>query len=73
MKKIILNIPAETELNRWHERSVSVDRGPLNFVLKIDEYGQRTGEEETVTLIPYACSALRISEFPLAGDYSVMR
>ncbi|MEF8846387.1 MAG: beta-L-arabinofuranosidase domain-containing protein [Bacteroidales bacterium] len=158
-----LKIPAEIELNRWHERSVSVDRGPLNFVLKIDEnwekvkntkdperygdyyyevtpespwnyglidvpeeeiqehyeiikkqntgsfpwnkentpveiktkakrikdwklynesagplpysiqYGQRTGEEETVTLIPYGCSALRISEFPLAGDYSVMR
>ncbi|MBS3777450.1 MAG: hypothetical protein KGY70_19805, partial [Bacteroidales bacterium] len=44
--------------------------GPLPYSI---QYGQRTGEEETVTLIPYGCSALRISEFPLAGDYSVMR
>lgn len=158
-----LELPAEIELNRWHEQSVSVDRGSLNFVLKIDEkwerventkdpetfgdyyyevtaaspwnyglldfpleeisanyeivrnemtsdfpwnqennpieikakakrlpewrlynnnagplpysiqYNQATGDEvETVTLIPYGCSGLRIAEFPLIGKYSIM-
>lgn len=158
-----LNIPAEIKLNRWHENSVSVDLGSLNFVLKIDEvwekvintkdpeafgphyyeitaaspwnyglvdvpeddiknryriirqenpavfpwnqenapikieakarkikdwklyygsagplpysiqWGQKVGEfDETVTLIPYGCSTLRISEFPRVGRYSVM-
>ncbi len=160
---IELNIPADIELNRWHENSVSVDRGPLNFVLKIEDewkkvkntkdpeifgdyyyevypkspwnyglidvpedeieehykitwsdnvplypwnpenspiqitmkakrmldwklynesagplpysiqWGQRTSEEEEIiTLIPYGCSNLRISEFPLVGNYTVM-
>ena len=159
-----LTLPAEIALNRWHENSVSVDRGSLNFVLKIEDewkkvqnnrdpavfgeyyyevfpqspwnyglidvpedeisehyqfsrretmpgypwspdnspvqitmrakrmldwdlynnsagplpysiqWGQRTGEdEEIITLIPYGCSNLRISEFPLVGNYSVMR
>ncbi len=159
-----LKLPAQVELNRWHERAVSVDRGPLNFVLKIDakwnkvkntkdperygdyyyevtpqspwnyglidvaedkirdqyelirnqnndsfpwnpentpleiktkarrmlnwelyngsagplpysnKYGAKTGDEmETITLIPYGCSSLRISEFPLVGNYHVMR
>lgn len=158
-----LTIPAEIKLNRWHENSVSVDLGSLNFVLKIEEnwekiintkdpelfgnhyyevtatspwnyglvdvpeneiknnyqiiremnrdsfpwnpqnapvrietrakrindwklyygsagplpysiqWGQNTSEkEEIVTLIPYGCSSLRISEFPLVGNYSVM-
>jgi hypothetical protein len=160
--RVELAIPSEIELNRWHEHSVSVDRGPLNFVLKIGEdwkkienkkdpqsfgdswyevypatpwnyglidvpaeeirnsyrirrkedlqpfpwnsdnapieieakaiqlpnwklyngsagplpysvqWGAVTGEEETVTLIPYGCSALRISAFPVIGTYSVM-
>ncbi|MBE0654818.1 MAG: glycoside hydrolase family 127 protein [Bacteroidales bacterium] len=159
---VVLAIPSEIELNRWHERSVSVDRGPLNFVLKIGEnwkkvenkkdpqsygdsyyevypstpwnyglidipaeeirnsyrirrkedvqqfpwnsdnapieievkaiqlpnwtlyngsagplpysvqWGVVTGEEKTLTLIPYGCSTLRISAFPLVGTYSVM-
>jgi hypothetical protein len=159
-----LKLPAQVELNRWHERAVSVDRGPLNFVLKIDakwekvnntkdpdrygeyyyevtpqspwnyglidvaedkiqeqyelirkqhngsfpwnpenapleiktegrrmldwklyngsagplpysnQYGAKTGDEvETITLIPYGCSSLRVSEFPLVGNYHVMR
>ena len=158
-----LTLPAEIELNRWHENSVSVDLGSLNFVLKIEEnwekvintkdpevfgnhyyevtaispwnyglidvpedkikdnyriirepnadsfpwnpqnaplrvetkakrindwklyygsagplpysiqLGQKTSEKEKViTLIPYGCSSLRISEFPLVGNYSVM-
>lgn len=158
-----LIIPAEIKLNRWHENSVSVDLGSLNFVLKIEEnwnkvtntkdpevfgshyfevtaaspwnyglidipedeiknhykiireaspgtypwnpqnapikietkakrindwkmyygsagplpysiqWGQKVSEsEETVMLIPYGCSNLRISEFPLVGNYSVM-
>ncbi len=157
-----LRVPSEIRLNRWHENAVSVDLGPLNFVLKIEEnwkkvintkdpevfgshyyevtaaspwnyglvdvpkdeikasyriirkdtissfpwnplnapviiearakkindwqlyygsagplpysiqWGQKVGEEETVTLIPYGCSTLRISEFPLAGRYEVM-
>ena len=160
--RIELVLPAEIELNPWHERSVSVDRGPLNFVLRIEEnwqkitntidpetfgayyfqvtagspwnyglinvpkneianhykiirknipvdypwnlqnnpieievdakriknwgiynnsagplpysirWGQETDEVEKVTLIPYGCSTLRISEFPLIGTYSVM-
>ena len=158
-----LSIPADIQLNRWHENSVSVDLGSINFVLKIEEewkkvintqdpevfgshyhevtaaspwnyglvdvpedeiknhyriiretdpasfpwnpenapvrieararkindwklyygsagplpysiqWGQKVGEEEeTITLIPYGCSTLRISEFLRVGRYSVM-
>lgn len=158
-----LIIPAQVKLNRWHENSVSVDLGSLNFVLKVDEkwskienrkdpeifgdyyyevtaespwnyglidvpvdevykhykivrkeniasfpwnsknspieievkakkikdwnlyngsagplpysiqWGQKVDDEvETVILIPYGCSRLRISQFPLVGDYSIM-
>ena len=160
---IDLEIPAKIKLERWNERAVSVERGPLTFVLKIGEkwrkvknaidaetygdyyyevlpttpwnyglldvpeeelsehyeiirsesipefpwnqenapiriktkaktiknwklynesagplpysiqWGQATGPEETITLIPYGCSTLRISEFPLVGQYSVMK
>jgi DUF1680 family protein len=161
--KVELTIPAEIKLNRWHENSVSVDLGSLNFVLAIEENrkkvintkdpeiygnyyyevtpalpwnyglidvpeneiknhykiireeefnsfpwnpqnspvrietkgkiipdwtlyngsagplpysvksGQKASEqEEVITLIPYGCSTLRISEFPLLGSYSVM-
>jgi DUF1680 family protein len=160
---IDLEIPAKIELERWDEGSVSVERGPLIFVLKIGEewkkvkntrdaetygdyyyevlpttpwnyglvdiskdeiddnyklfrsdtiasfpwnpdnapvtitanaktiknwslynnsagplpysvqWGQATGPEETITLIPYGCSNLRIAEFPLVGTYSVMK
>jgi hypothetical protein len=44
--------------------------GPLPYSIQL---GQNTSEkEEVVTLIPYGCSSLRISEFPLVGNYSVM-
>ncbi len=43
--------------------------GPLPFSV---QWGQQTSEEvEDVTLIPYGCTTLRISEFPLIGNYSV--
>ena len=44
--------------------------GPLPYSIP---HAQPMGEEETVTLIPYGCSTLRIAEFPLIGEYSVMK
>ncbi len=161
---IDLELPVEIKRKAWHERSVSIERGPLSFVLRIEEkwekktndhftehygdyyyevtptdpwnyglidipeeqlndayeiiwkeeisefpwnlenapiaikapakkmplwtlynesagplpysiqHGQVTAaEEEIVTLIPYGCSTLRIAEFPLIGDYSIMK
>jgi len=159
-----LELPAEIELKRGHERSVSVHRGPLVFALKVEgdknkvyntrdpedqgayyyeiiptspwnyglmdvaeedindayqfvnnnsvsrypwnpenapvyiktsgkriytweiynqtagpipysiQWGQPTNpEEEVLKLIPYGCSELRISAFPLVGSYTIMQ
>lgn len=35
--EIKLTLPMEVSLERWHENSVSVQRGPLLYALKIDE------------------------------------
>lgn len=44
--------------------------GPLPYSIQLNQ--NVSDVEETVSLIPYGCSTLRISEFPLIGEYSVM-
>ena len=42
--------------------------GPLPYSIA---YGMPAGETDTITLIPYGCTKLRITEFPRTGNYTI--
>lgn len=42
--------------------------GPLPYSI---EYGLPVGKKDSITLIPYGCTKLRITEFPVSGQYTI--
>jgi len=42
--------------------------GPIPYSIA---YGMPVGEEDSITLIPYGCTKLRITEFPVTGNYTI--
>ena len=54
-----LTVPSWKEYNNM--------AGPLPYSIM---YGLETGEERMIELIPYGCTTLRITEFPIKGKHS---
>ena len=54
-----LTVPSWKEYNNM--------AGPLPYSIM---YGLETGEERMIELIPYGCTTLRITEFPMKGKHS---
>jgi DUF1680 family protein len=44
--KVTLTLPMEVSLEKWNENSVSVQRGPLVYALKIDEQWEKIKNED---------------------------
>ena len=62
---VTLHLPMDVRVNFWHERAVSVERGPLVYALKVDEQWNRLEGEgpyatyEVVTSSPWNYGILR--------------
>lgn len=52
-------------VSNWKEYNKMA--GPIPYSIM---YGLETGEESTIELIPYGCTTLRITEFPMKGVHS---
>lgn len=76
-----LNLPMELRNERWHENSVSIERGPLAFALKIgenwkkvdnnDRYGKFYYEVEPTT--PWNYGLVEASLNDLSANYEVVK
>ena len=42
--------------------------GPLPYSIA---YGMPYGETDTISLVPYGCTKLRVTEFPVTGNYTI--
>ncbi|MDR1809182.1 MAG: glycoside hydrolase family 127 protein [Prevotella sp.] len=44
---VMLHLPSDIRLSEWHERSVAVQRGPLVYALKMNEYWEKKENKTT--------------------------
>ena len=74
-----LEMPMGIKVSRWYERSAVIERGPLVYALKVGENWKKVQDDrkfgkhyqaetlplEDIVLVPYGCTTLRITEFPV--------
>ncbi|MCX6138050.1 MAG: glycoside hydrolase family 127 protein [Ignavibacteriales bacterium] len=62
--RIVLQLPMQVRLSKWHEESVAVERGPLVYALKLNEEWTKIKGEE-----PYATYAVHTND---AWNYGLL-